>query len=43
MPAVTLQNSTIHSSQKWGVLMAVVAVTLAVVRIEFWWRLAAAL
>ena len=29
MPAVTLQNSTTHSSQNCGVLIAVVAVTFA--------------
>src|SRR5918912_3211262 len=31
MPAVTLQNSTVHSSQNCGVLIAFVAVTLPVV------------
>src|SRR3954451_12454612 len=34
MPAVTLQNSTVHSSQNCGVLIAFVAVTFAVVTIE---------
>src|SRR3954468_1309429 len=34
MPAVTLQKSTVHSSQNCGVLIALVAVTLAVVIIE---------
>src|SRR3954447_6413944 len=34
MPAVTLQNSTVHRSQNCGVLIAFVAVTLAVVIIE---------
>src|ERR671936_688859 len=34
MPAVTLQNRTIHSSQNCGVLIAFVAVTFAVVIIE---------
>src|SRR6478735_2220281 len=31
MPAVTLQNSTTHSSQNWGVLMAFLAETFSVV------------
>src|SRR3954454_22100524 len=31
MPAVTLQNSTVHSSQNCGVLITVVAVTFALV------------
>ncbi len=31
MPAVTLQNSTTHRSQNCGVLMALAALTLAVV------------
>ena len=31
MPAVTLQKSTIHSSQNWGVLIALLADTLEVV------------
>ena len=31
MPAVTLQNRTVHSSQNWGVLMALAAETLLVV------------
>ena len=31
MPAVTLQNSTTHSSQNCGVLIALAAETLAVV------------
>src|ERR1700750_482158 len=34
IPAVTLQNRTVHSSQNCGVLIAFVAVTLAVVIIE---------
>src|SRR3954447_7791512 len=34
IPAVTWQNSTIHSSQNWRVLIAFVAVTLALVIIE---------
>src|SRR5436190_19519298 len=34
MPAVTLQNSTVHSSQNCGVLIALVAVTLPLVIIE---------
>ena len=33
MPAVTLQNSTVHSSQNCGVLMALAAETLALVTI----------
>src|SRR5919202_3320471 len=35
MPAVTLQNRTVHSSQNCGVLMAFVAVTLPAVIIDF--------
>ena len=35
MPAVTLQNSTTHSSQNCGVLTALAADTLAVVTIDF--------
>ena len=31
MPAVTLQNSTVHSSQNCGVLMALLAETFSVV------------
>jgi hypothetical protein len=31
MPAVTLQKSTVHSSQNWGVRIALAAVTLPVV------------
>src|SRR3954451_8591503 len=34
MPAVTLQKSTVHSSQNCGVLIAFVAVTLPLVIIE---------
>ena len=34
MPAVTLQNRTVQSSQNWGVLIAFVAVTFALVIIE---------
>src|SRR3954464_2370395 len=34
MPAVTLQNSTVHSIQNCGVLIAFVAVTLPAVIIE---------
>src|SRR4051794_31447891 len=34
MPAVTLQNRTVHSSQNCGVLIAFVAVTLPAVIIE---------
>src|SRR5919197_2637504 len=34
MPAVTLQNSTVHSSQNCGVLIAFVAVTFALVIME---------
>src|SRR3954469_17495899 len=34
MPAVTLQNSTVHKSQNCGVLIAFVAVTFAAVIIE---------
>ena len=34
MPAVTLQNSTVHSSQNCGVRIAFAAVTLAVVCID---------
>ena len=34
MPAVTLQNRTVQSSQNWGVLIAVVAVTFALVIID---------
>src|ERR687894_801441 len=35
MPAVTLQNSTVHSSQNCGVLMALLAETLSVVTSDF--------
>ena len=35
MPAVTLQNSTIHSSQNCGVLIALPADTLSVVTSDF--------
>src|ERR687890_504585 len=35
MPAVTLQNSTVHSSQNCGVLMALAAETLSVVTRDF--------
>src|SRR3712207_7909437 len=35
MPAVTLQNSTVHSSQNCGVLMALFAETLSVVTSAF--------
>jgi hypothetical protein len=34
MPAVTLQNSTVHNNQNWGVRIAVSAETLAVVTID---------
>ena len=34
MPAVTLQNSTTHSSQNCGVFTAFAALTLAVVTID---------
>ena len=34
MPAVTLQNSTVHSSQNCGVRMAFLALTFAVVLME---------
>src|SRR3954453_4339259 len=34
IPAVTLQNSTVHSSQNCGVLIAFVAVTLPLVIID---------
>src|SRR5918996_3757682 len=36
MPAVTLQNSTVHRSQNCGVLIAFVAVTLPPVIIARW-------
>ena len=35
IPAVTLQNSTVHSSQNCGVLMALPADTLSVVTRDF--------